>query len=203
MPVHEVNQGECILSIADQYGFFWQTLWDHSENSDLRQKRGDPNILQQGDKVFVPDKTLGEESGATEQRHRFKRKGVPGKLKVRLLIENEPIANAPYTLFIDGDQRSGTTDGDGFVEESIPPGAQQGELRVTKDGHRRTFFLQLGHLNPIDADEGVRQRLVQMGYHAQDDLPGAVRGFQEDHGLTVNGAIDDALRNKLEEVYGQ
>jgi Putative peptidoglycan binding domain len=203
MPVHTVSKGECILSIADQNGLFWKTVWEHSQNSELRQKRADPNVLQEGDQLFVPDKTLGEESCATEQHHKFKRKGVPGKLRVRLLVDDQPIANAPYTLFIDGDQRSGSTDGDGFVEESIPPGAQQGELRVTKDGHKRTFYLQLGHLNPNDTEEGVRQRLTQMGYHAGDDLPAAVRGFQQDHGLTVNGTIDDALRNKLEEVYGQ
>jgi hypothetical protein len=203
MPIHEVSQGECVLSIADQYGFFWETLWNHSENSDLRQQRKDPNVLREGDKVFVPDKTEKEESCPTEQTHRFKRKGVPGKLKVRLLIDNEPIANAPYVLIIDGQSRDGTTDGDGYVEESIPPGAQQGELRVTKDGHRRIYYLQLGHLDPLDTDEGVQQRLIQLGYDAQTSLEGAVRKFQSDKDLTVSGQIDDATRSKLEEVHGQ
>ena len=45
MPYHEVKQGDCMASIADEYGFFWKTIWHLAENSELRRKRTDPYVL--------------------------------------------------------------------------------------------------------------------------------------------------------------
>ena len=37
---HVVSQGDCIVTIAKQYGFLkWQTLWDHPKNAGLKAKR--------------------------------------------------------------------------------------------------------------------------------------------------------------------
>jgi hypothetical protein len=86
MPMdYQVNSGDCISSVAFNHGFFWETLWNHGDNSELKSKRKDPNILKEGDVVHIPDLTLKEESCATENRHRFKLKGVPAKLKLRLM----------------------------------------------------------------------------------------------------------------------
>lgn len=79
---HKVCQGECIESLADRYGFFPETLWKHSENSELRKLRDDQNILQPGDVVMIPDLEMREESAATEKLHKFRRKGVPAKLRI-------------------------------------------------------------------------------------------------------------------------
>jgi hypothetical protein len=203
MPQHQVSQGECLSSIADHYGFFWQTLWDHAENEQLKQDRKDPNVLREGDSVFVPDKALGEESCATEQRHRFRKKGVPAMLRIRVLVDGEAQSSADYILIIDGRSVSGTTDGDGLLEQSIPPGAVDGELRVTKDNQERRFYLSLGHLDPIDTELGVKQRLRQLAYQPDADLAAALQRFQRDQGLTVSGEIDSATRDKLKEAYGQ
>ena len=80
-----VEQGDCISSIADEHGFFWETLWNLPENSELKQQRKEPTILREGDVVHVPDLRPKDESCATEQLHKFKRKGVPAKLKLRML----------------------------------------------------------------------------------------------------------------------
>ena len=45
---HDVKPGDCILSIVDAKGFFWETLWEHPENGELREKRLDPNTLLPG-----------------------------------------------------------------------------------------------------------------------------------------------------------
>ncbi|MFH1075402.1 MAG: hypothetical protein V1753_00935 [Pseudomonadota bacterium] len=54
MPDYIVKQGDCIESIAFKHGLFWETVWNHPNNQQLKQERKNPNILLAGDKVFVP-----------------------------------------------------------------------------------------------------------------------------------------------------
>lgn len=82
---HVVQQGECINSIAAQYGLFWETIWNDSANSELRRERKNPDLLLPGDRLVIPEIRVKRESGATEKRHRFRRKGVPIELVIRVL----------------------------------------------------------------------------------------------------------------------
>jgi hypothetical protein len=88
---HKVKQGECISSIADQYGFPPEKLWDDPSNADLKERRKDPNTLSPDDVVIIPDKQIREESDPTEQRYKFRKKGVPAKIRLRLMrrIDNQ------------------------------------------------------------------------------------------------------------------
>lgn len=90
MPDYTVKQGDCLSSIGDKYGIFWEKIWNHPKNSSLKAKRQDPNVLYPGDVVFVPEKEEREESGATEQKHRFRKKGTPAKLRLRVIEEESP-----------------------------------------------------------------------------------------------------------------
>jgi N-acetylmuramoyl-L-alanine amidase len=267
MPVdYKVKSGDCISSVAFEHGFFWETLWNHSKNSDLKHKRKDPNILKTGDVVYVPDLTLKQESRATEKRHKFKVKGVPAKLQLRLMRpkqekeeeepaaapagglgglgglaaslpgplggggdsenddsnladpdykppkqEEEPIKNAPYVFEVDGLRvAEGKTDGDGRVSVPLAPNARVGHLRVHPGtAEEKTFVLALGGVDPLDEVSGVRQRLANLGYFCTpdgpddaDDLRTAVEKFQEQHGLKVNGKIDDDTRKQLKSAHG-
>ena len=74
-----------MVSIAEQYGFFWETLWNHPNNKDLRGLRHDPTVLLLDDEVFVPDRTPKDYVRPTGARHTFKVKNVPAKLNLRLL----------------------------------------------------------------------------------------------------------------------
>ena len=82
---YEIEDGDCVNSVAYAHGFFWETLWNHGNNAELKSKREDPNILKEGDILHIPDLTLKQESCATEKRHTFKLKGVPAKLKLKLM----------------------------------------------------------------------------------------------------------------------
>src|SRR2546422_4811278 len=148
MPIeHKVEQGDCLSSIAFQYGFFPATVWDDPANAKLKALRKDPNVLLPGDIVIVPDKRPKRMSVATNQVHPFRRKGVPERLRLQLLVAGKPRANEPYKLDIDGSVISGTTDGDGMVVEWIPPDAKHCRL-ILEDGAEE-YDLDLAHLDPL------------------------------------------------------
>jgi hypothetical protein len=87
---YTVEQGDCISSIAFEHGFFWVTLWNHPQNSGLKDRRKDPNVLMAGDIVFIPDLRPTWVSKPTEARHRFTLKGVPARLRLRLIKNKDP-----------------------------------------------------------------------------------------------------------------
>ncbi|MGB9698791.1 MAG: LysM peptidoglycan-binding domain-containing protein [Thermodesulfobacteriota bacterium] len=203
MPDHKVKEGDCLSSIAVQYGISWEKIWNHPKNSSLKAKRQDPNVLYPGDVVFIPDKEDKEESGGTEQKHRFKAKGAMAKIKIRLTIDDEPRANEPYKLEIEGQTKEGTTDGDGYLEEKIPAKAKGGKL-IVGEGHAQDIYeFQLGTIDPIDTDEGIKCRLFNLGYAIKQDLSITIREFQQKEGLNVTGVADEATRNRLKEKFGQ
>jgi N-acetylmuramoyl-L-alanine amidase len=207
MPDHEVQQGDCINSIGFQYGFFPKTLWEHPDNAELKTLRKNPNVLRPGDVVHIPEKKQKEESCATEKLHKFKRKGVPSKLNLRLLFNEKPRANEDYVLEIDGKLIKGKTDGDGWIRQPISPDAKEAKLKL-KDG-KEEYPLNLGHLDPIDEIEGVQARLQNLGYYSgevdgemNEETVDAIRKFQQDMGLKESGEIDKVFRDKLRSEFG-
>ena len=235
---HKAKQGECIDSIAMKYGFFPMTLWSHPSNEGLRASRKNRNVLFPGDEVFIPDLQRKNENAETEQRHRFRRLGVPGKIRLKFLKpkeeeppeeedvggddsnytepaeqpvsrEMEPIANAPYVMIIDGRTFEGQTDGDGMLEEAIPPDSREGKITLypgTSD--EKTMPLELGGIDPVDTVIGARKRLSNLGYPCtlDDELSAELREkliqFQTDYGIAMSGELDDATKQKLVEVHG-
>lgn len=200
---HVVEQGDCISSIAEQYGFFWSTLWNHADNAELKDLRKDPNALLEGDVVVIPDKTQKEESCATESKHKFKKKGVPAKMKIRLMLDDQPRKNEPYKLCVDGKWSEGKTDGDGYIEMDIPPEARQGELRLGSGTEIDIFQLGFGTLDPADTESGAEDRLLGLGYDLTPGLAEALKAFQSKEQLTVSGDLDESTEKKLKERYGQ
>ena len=204
---HKVRQGECISSIAHKYGLFAEKIWNHPNNAKLKERRKDPNILYPGDLVFVPDKEEKQESCTTEQRHRFRRKGVPSKLCLVLKQEGEPRANESYILEIDGELISGTTDGEGKLEHPISPSSRKGKLMVGE--RQEAYQLNLGYIDSIDEISGVQARLRNLGFYVgkidgilDAKTKAAIRFFQEEHQLSVTGEPDQPTQQKLKEIYG-
>lgn len=198
------REGDDVPKIAEEEGFFWETVWRHPENAELRRLRRDPNVLLPGDRVAIPPRRRREEERASGQRHRYRLRGVPGRVRIRVLEDGRPRADAPYRLVIDGVPHRGRTDADGFLEHDLPLGAQSGELIFDRDdGGTDHYHFRFGTLDPIDTESGVRKRLVDLGYDAEEDLPGAIRAFQSDHGLEPSGRLDDATRARVQEVFGQ
>ncbi len=206
---YTVKQGDCLASIAEDAGLLWQKIWDHPENADVRELRDDPNVLLPGDQLTIPEKTVKHEPGATEMRHRFKRKGQPAFLRLRMLDdEDQPRGNEPFTLKIEGhDEINGTTSADGLIECPIPPTAKEGSLTVGDGTSMTTQELALGDLNPVDTKSGAHGRLTNLGYldaqQADDEsFERAVSAFQTQQGLEPSGVLDAETRAQLEQTHG-
>jgi N-acetylmuramoyl-L-alanine amidase len=206
VPYHEIKQGESLSSVADLYGFFWDTLWNHPNNARLRESRQDPNVLMARDRVFIPEKTPKEEAGETGKVHTFQLKGVPVRLNFRLLDEDDqPRTGLRYELSVDGKQvAAGVTPDDGLISALISPKATTAKLVVHAEGGDETHSFDVGHLNPIEYTSGVQARLKNLGFYA-GDLTGqidqatqeAIRMFQQLQGLPVTGQPDDATKQAL------
>src|SRR6185437_12179314 len=94
-----VQAGDCISSIAERYGFYWQTLW--RANPELKSLRKNPNVLFPGDIVKVPVRVEKNESCATDQCHTFVKQGTPAKFRLIVEQHNVPMANRRYILDVD------------------------------------------------------------------------------------------------------
>ena len=65
----------------------------------------------------------------------------------------------------------------------------------------------IGHLDPVDTDSGLQQRLSNLGYWPTGEdstaaLPYCLRAFQEDHDLEITGEANRPTYDKLKEVHG-
>lgn len=199
--------GDCIGSIAEAHGLFWKTVWEHPENDELRRLRKDPNVIRAGDRVFVPDKRLKEESAASDATHRFRRKGVPGKLRLRFLDKDgKARTGLSWVLELDGKLLEGKTDGEGRVEAVIPPTAKKGVLTLRDGEKEESYPLRLGRLDPVAEPDGARQRLRNLGYDTGDGsqavLATALKSFQAAKKLEATGALDEATQKALLDAHG-
>lgn len=197
MRVHIVQQGDCLSSIAAQYGFAdWKTIYDDDLNRDFRKMRPDPNVLFPGDKLNIPEIEPKFESGQTEAQHTFQL--ARRKTRLRLIVRDiagVPLAGKRYRLVIEGAESDGLLSGDGALDETIPPLAEQGKLLVwAEEGFADTWTLKLGHLDPVEELTGIQARLNNLGYDCGpvDNVNGprtqaAIGAFQKDHGLEADG----------------
>ncbi|MCY0989444.1 hypothetical protein OV203_20050 [Nannocystis sp. ILAH1] len=204
-----------MASIAVENGFRMETLWNHPDNARLKALRKDPYVLAPGDVVRVPALRPRIEKGETDRVHRFRRRGVPEKFRMRFLDEGSPRADIPYVFEVGGEHRRGQTDADGWVEQWIPPGALQATLTLTppapEDGEPledEVYDLLLGALDPEDTERGARSRLRSLGYltfedEDEDDAYAlALYTFQLDEDLEPTGTLDAPTSRRLRAVYG-
>lgn len=207
MPDHVATQGECLFSIAEDHGFAWQTVWNDPANASLKDLRKSPYILLPGDIVHVPDLRPRSESRGPDSTHRFKRKGVPATLQLRLLANGKPRDNMAWKASLGGPWTEGRTDADGRLSIRLPPSSPAGLLRL-EDGTE--YRLLLRELDPLESISGVQARLNNLGYPSGpvDGIQGplttaAIRQFQEAYPpLDVDGIVGPKTRAKLKEIYG-
>ena len=203
-----VKDDDCMSAIAEAHGHFWQTIWNDPDNAELKEVRKDPNVLMPGDRVTIKPIQKKSVSKATNKSYRFRRKGVPAKLHIRLMKHGEPRANESYRVDIDGKLTRGVTDAAGYVDIYIPCNAKKGKLWVGPPEDEKMYLLNLGTTLPAARIKGVKQRLANLGYHCgfiDDEITrvyrDALQTFQKDEQLPESGVADDATRQRLVEVH--
>ncbi len=207
MPQHTVSLGETVSKIAgDRKLANYRVIWDHPSNKDFAKTR-DPNLLYPGDELFVPEQQQKDMIATTGVTHQFRKKVPKNKLRIQMLDGNmNPIPEADYSLTAGDDSFSGKTDNEGWIKHDISVEADSGSL----DFGGRTIELDIGHLAPLDKIEGIQARLQNLGYTVQavdgddstDEYKDAVKAFQGDQQLTVDGIVGPNTRGKLKNVYG-
>lgn len=133
------------------------------------------------------------------------------KLRVRLELEREPLANERYQLFIDDFlMGAGTTDADALIEQFVPSDAKLVSIRLPGRGIERLLELTPKEAFPgVRAPKGVQLRLRHLGFYLGeiDGLPSAafdvaILAFKKAEGLPEDSTLDDATRAALVEAYG-
>jgi hypothetical protein len=216
--LHTVTQGECLFTIARQYGFHnWKDIYDAPDNEEFKKARPNPNAIYPGDQLVIPDpkESTKKEACGTEDLHKFKVK-LP-RILFRVKVhdeENEPVAGKKYKLFLDKNVLEGSTDGDGIVEQKITTAPRSAKLVVYmgagEEDEQLIWDVGIGHLDPHDSIEGIKERLNNMGYYCGPTdqkltlgLSIALRTFQKDNDLELTGDLDDATIAKLKEIHGE
>jgi N-acetylmuramoyl-L-alanine amidase len=212
--LHIVKQGECLSSIAAFYGFSdWRVIYEDGANADFRQKRPNPNLIYPDDKLYIPDHKPGQVERPTDARHFFVVKRQPTLIDVRVQnLAKDPIKNAPYKVVLENTELEGSTDDDGWIKREIHASDEYGTLIVWPDPNDREekveWRIQLGHLDPAETVSGVKGRLRNLNYFCgemndeEDECyHEAVRRFQEDHDLVVDGIVGAKTRARLKRVH--
>jgi hypothetical protein len=215
---YKVKQGDCISSIADKYNLSTETIWNHPDNAELKEKRKDPNILFKDDVIVIPDKETKEEACETGQLHSFRRKGIPPKVSLCLMDGDKHRKNLDYRIFVDGKIIKGKTDSKGTIDEFVPSSAKRGELVIDETGEK--YNLELGKLDPISEESGIRQRFENLSKLRpgadQKEFESAIVNFKIEYcGLEIpeDGSqddkayedyikIDQKMTDKLLEIHG-
>lgn len=216
MPVHQVAQGDTLISIAHAHGFVsWQKIWDHPDNADLRASRSDPMVLNPGDQVVIPEREPKFVDCQTAATYTFQIRKLTSAFTARLVDEcDEPYAGCEYELKVGDKTFSGTVPWDGVVSHEVLPTDQAGVLKLwpNKDDPNDvlSWEVEIGHLDPVDTISGLQARLNNLGYKAgpvdgqlNDRTKAALRDFQIRIGYdNPTGEPDDRTREALVEAQG-
>ena len=204
----KVKRGDCLVNICYRENLPWEAVWNHPQNSSLKDKRKNPNILKEGDLLYIPDREYKEESRPTEDQHVFVVESATVKFTLTLLDLGKPLAKQDWILKVNGDEiANGTTDDNGTLEAQIPANARKGYLFVGEK--KEKYKVRFGYVDPIDEMTGVQSRLKNLGfYHGSvDDIKGplttaAIAEFQRMVEISGEGKLTDETKQKLVEFHG-
>ena len=210
---YTVKDGDTMTSIGFQHGLFYETIWNHGDNAELRKERKLPHVLLPGDQVAIPELRKKVLRLPTSKLHRFRLRGIPARIRC-VVRDNEykPMAGKKYKLTAGTDVYQGTTGGDGSIDQYVKPDVSTGELIVWPETllypEEFRLTLRVGYLEPVESLKGLQARLSNLGFHCAEEYgelgdatERAIRAFQEANKLEVTGTPNAETRKKVAEIY--
>jgi hypothetical protein len=203
---YTVVQGDHISRIAEKFHFFDSSIiWDHPNNAAVKAKRPNPHVLFPGDVIFIPDKTVKEETRATTSVHKFRVDRQ--RLVLRLWVEamrDDPPKDPELKLKVEGVENTAKQTGKTiYIERSDTNG------RLALAVLNVNVPILIGYLDPVEEVTGQQARLNNLGYEAgtvgtmdEERFRSAVEEFQCDFALKVTGDCDADTRAMLQKVNG-
>jgi hypothetical protein len=213
---YTVVQGDCLSSIAAANGFRdWHTIYDDPANEDFRKLRPDPNVIYAGDVLAIPDKAQKTLAATTGQAATFTVKSPQTSLRLRF----DDAGDLSYSLQIgDAPATSGDVLAGAVLQVPIPSNATEAQMWTWPKSFASAeeagdaainWVLVLGGLDPIETVRGIQARLKNLGYDpgavGGDDWPNtqaAIKEFQGDNGLVVDGICGPKTTDALRTAYG-
>lgn len=216
MSIHRVLPGDTMRSIALKHGFrSWRALWEFPGNAELRRKRADPNILGEGDEVFVPKEEHFTAPAQTSTTNIYA--VVPLEEFTRLalrvsLFNGPPLVGWSYELSVGTGRFTGSVPENGLVEHDIVPDEPDGMVKLRPvdmtEGWRYSWTLQIGHLQPVETTSGLKARLKSLGHPTGEGAEldsltqQAMREFQRRNHLKLTELPDEPTQSRLTDVHG-
>lgn len=137
----------------------------------------------------------------TDARYRFRRRGVPARLRLQLQRDGTPRIGVRFRLEVDGTTTEGESDEQGIIGAWVSPRASRALLWL--DGESEPLELLIGALDPVTTVRGVQQRLRNLGYECPDHgrldplTRAALQAFQRQADLPPSGEPDPPTCKKL------
>jgi|TARA_B110000438_G_C15698611_1_gene600033 N-acetylmuramoyl-L-alanine amidase len=126
MRSHTVKQGECLTSLEEKYEIPWKKIWNEGTNSQLKSRRKDPNILNPGDRIYIPDRIPRRGKSINNLKHLFRlsprRPTLNMIIRIRAVDGNEvALANESFEIHFDGgSSKTGKTSRSGRIKRTLP-----------------------------------------------------------------------------------
>jgi hypothetical protein len=204
MRTYVVRQGDYLKALAFKFGFRADEVWGHETNKKLRERRPDPQSLQPGDILHIPEPRPPTLSMTAGQTNRYRAEVPTTRIRVRLCDSADaPIANAPYRLSgADLVAPEGVTDAHGMVDFEVSVRAREVRLLLVETGEE--LALMIGHMDPVTEESGIAKRLEHLGFGSpESSLAGAVRVFQATRNLPQTGVVDQETLDALTHAHGE
>ena len=161
MSPYVIRQGDYLASLAYQFGFDADTIWNDPMNAPLRQLRPNPNTLYPTDVLYIPDPNVppATKTLATGTTNAFVA-DVP-TATLTLQMSDPSFASQAYSVQELPELTGLTTDANAIATLSVPVTLTTATF-VFASG--TTFACQIGSLDPINTLSGVFQRLQSLAY---------------------------------------
>jgi len=198
---HEIEQGEDLASIAFRYVAGPEEIWEHPDNSKLRDTCV-PEALPPGGSLRVPVKLY-----ETDQHHKISVSRF-SVLTVQLLDALErPLKDFPCRLQVGDREEALVTDSSGRLTVKVPLNAASGWLFIGDEDEAPTELL-FRQLDPVAQVTGAQARLNNLGFNCGPidgeigpRTEAAVAEFQRSQGLEDTGSFDAQTLEKLSETH--